>query len=197
MYLSGLRGVQYGMSSKACAALGGQWQNANPNVPTFNPIGNCFTPDVAPAAPQQQAAPVVTVTVPTNVNTNVSPQISPNLIQQQQPTNSPVSAGTTQTSTPQQGNSTAPIVYDPGTGPTNDPSTDAAMQALYDLLAQQAAPQAPVYSPAPSGGSSVSYIPEPSAPVAAPVTDYSKYLPYALAVAGIAFFALNHKTQGK
>lgn len=170
--------------------MGGQWQNANPNVPTLNPIGNCFTPDVAPQAPAP--APVkISVSVPTNVNTQVSPQISPNLIQQQQPQNSPVNASTAQDQAPQVVTPT-PVIVTPAPTSGPDTSNDAATQALLDLISQQAgAAQMPIASP------SVSYVPEPSAApaVVAPATNYAQYLPYALIAAGVLFFAMNNKQK--
>lgn len=193
MYLGGLKGIAYGISQKSCSAMGGQWQNANPNVPTFNPVGNCYYPDPVAAPPPAQQAPV-TVYVPTNVNTQVSPQISPNLIQQQQPTNSPVGASTAQTAAPQVVTPTPVIVAPAPTSPASTAGDD--MQALLDAIAaSQAATVPSTYSPSYSGGSDAVFAPSPVAPVVA--VDYTKYIPYALLAAGALFFVMNNHDKQK
>lgn len=102
MYLRGLGTVTTIPNTDAatCSRAGGAWSQ-NPDI-RRNDIpgqgaywvssqqGTCtiITPDAPPPS-----APA-NVTVNTSTNTQVSPQISPNLIQQQQPKDSPITAGT-------------------------------------------------------------------------------------------------------
>ncbi len=90
----------------------------------------CSAPAAAPTATS-----TVTVTVPTNVNTNINPQISPNLIQQQQPQNSPVTAGTRQDTT---GGNIVPTPSSPNY-PVSAPPDTSLTEAIAALAKQQAA----------------------------------------------------------
>lgn len=192
-------GAAEGVPNMSREQCNGTWTPYNTVNYTLNPLGTCYPNAPKASAPAAQQAPAnITVSVPTNVNTQVSPQISPNLIQQQQPTNSPVGAATS--STPQQ------------TIPNN--TTDAAYerfmeqlalrdQAIADLMGQQQPQQGPTSSgiitvPMSSPdegddtGSSVTIAPTNS-------QTYMKYgLIAALAIAAaIAYSSRNKSGKGK
>lgn len=191
MYLAGLKGLEtFTSSERECQMRGGSWRNLNPNNMSLNPIGYC-TVDTTPPPPPPPPAPVITVSVPTNVQTSVSPQISPNFVQQDKPVNSPVNAATKQeTSTP------ANVVEAPQTS-----AGDAAYQALLDQLSEKLKTPASNYTPAYSGGSPATVVNEaPAAPeqVGNMTTGdgLSKYLPFALIGAALIYFVTNNQSGG-
>ncbi len=98
MYLTGLGEVTRtrNLTRAICEnQFHGSFMPYNTVNATWDSLGDCMIME-APKPVAQPAPPAqISVNVPTNVNTQVSPQVSPNLIQQQQPTNSPVGAATT------------------------------------------------------------------------------------------------------
>jgi len=103
MYLQGLSAAP----NPNCQDIHGnymEWEARKfcPPPSTLLPMANdwwrcCMPQAVAPAAPPANIS--VTVPTTTNVQTQVSPQISPVFVQQDQPQNSGVNAGTSQTGT--------------------------------------------------------------------------------------------------
>lgn len=75
--------------ARYCLKAGGNWIGNTYNNPS-TPHGTC---QMAPAA---VAAPPPTINVNPTIQTQINPQISPILTQQDQPTGSPVNAGTSQ-----------------------------------------------------------------------------------------------------
>lgn len=95
MYLRGyiMRNLQ---DQAPCLQVGGTpvtvdpCQGYSPFTCTAKPYYDCFKD--TPAAVAASGSPAnISVSVPTNVNTQISPQISPSFVQQDQPSNSPVS----------------------------------------------------------------------------------------------------------
>jgi len=163
-------------------------------------------------APQPQAAPLpqpITITVPTSVQTTVSPQISPVFVQQDEPRDSPVTAGTVQASPAPQSSF---VPSGPTESKVSGPSAEffdylraqqerdaAREQAWLDLFAARspegAAPSAP--SPVYEAPAPISYTTSGSAPVpdaepvaAARVPEDNRFTMIALLAAAVGLFAL-------
>jgi len=165
----------------------------------------CRMPAYAPPPPQAAPSPPITITVPTSVQTTVAPQISPVFVQQDEPRDSPVTAGTVQASPAPQSS------FTPTESKVSGPSAEFfdylrlqqerdAMreQALLDLFAArggEAAPSAPspVYEAPPAPLSYVTAAPAPEAePVAlAPVQQDNRFTMIALLAAAVGLFAFS------
>lgn len=147
----------------------------------------------------------ISVTVSPHVSTQVNPQVSPVLVQQQQPTNSPVGASTSQSSSPAQQQSNPDIARQiaeqqaqaRGEQQAYEDQQAARDAALYDAIMQGRA--------ASTGGGSTSInvsappaatpiaetptasIPTPFGPVSFPAESVAKTLPW-LALGGFLIY---------
>ncbi len=189
MYLRGLSAVTVipGVAYNSCLNMHGAF-SGNPMACNNQPssctadLGNCTIVTADTSAP----AANINVSVPTT--TTVSPQVSPNLIQQQQPTNSPVGATTSQTQ--------------PTDSPVSTSTMSPDVQALIDALAKSSAQQSSA-AMAPSGGYAAPVDTGSSAPAAtntvttqpAPATHGSIW-PLVL-LAGAAFLVLKSHNENK
>ena len=216
--------VNVGIDPDDCRARGGipnytDSTRTNPTASELIPYAQrqqkvrTWTCQVPVSAPPPSAP--ITISVPTSVQTAVSPQVSPVFVQQDEPQNSPVSAGTVQASPSPMSTSQSPVPQGSSVDTRNamfddylqkmmeQSAADAArQQALLDSYAADAARQqalldsyAAKSSPvnygsvsAPSLGPSVA-MPEYPTPVTAGPVDHSLRNGLLVAVAGVALSA--------
>lgn len=191
MYLQGLNSIvklPTWVTYPACNAMGGTFSPVNDGS-----LGECFVKQAD--APVQQASAPANITVNTSTNTQVSPVISPNLIQQQQPTNSPI--GATTSGAPSQ-SAQSPVSVAPATPPDTS-LTDFLKQMEADQMARDKAAQdaqaklLAAQNAAPAQQVSTQYVPAPDSgtpapattPVATQASSMQSYLPFILAGVGL------------
>ena len=170
----------------------------------------CTLPDrPAPSAPPAN----INVSVPTAVQTTVSPQVSPVFVQQDQPSGSPVSAGTAQvspspqtSSVTQQSSEFLEFMRAEREAQREREEREAEReQALFDLMAMQPAPDqapppvAPIYTPLPpiDMGAPPVIEPAPTLPVAAGGAFPNLGTVAIIAIAGVALLAFTRGGKAK
>lgn len=179
MYLRGLGSITVipRVDWTTCKNMNGAFASDNP-AKFAQGYGEGFASGTCTVITPETVSPTpANITVNTATNTQVSPQISPNLIQQQQPTNSPVSAGTV--SSPTDRMIASPVTNAPEplkTAPAPTPSP--AMQTTTE------------YIPGPS-------MPEVQTPTVAPENFFVKNAPYEMIgiaiLAGLGMMALSRR----
>lgn len=86
-----------GADESSCRAAGGVFVDADTANRMYGSYGaRCFIPGQSSQAPAQPVSVSPTINVSPAIQTQVSPQVSPVFVQQDQPTGSPVTAGTSQ-----------------------------------------------------------------------------------------------------